>query len=549
MRPQLSVRQLAPSRCARPLRYRSLAITSRTEALLVSCSLRLDLARSPTRPNSSARRSTTPSRPTAWTGSWDRDDYLAMLEESGGQDRVAAYASSVGQDVDAEAIHRTKSERFQQPASPSAGVEPREGVVETVEEAKRSGAKVALVTTTAPENISSLLDALEPALQATDFDLVVDSSSVDEPKPDPAAYRFALDRLGEQAEDCVAIEDNVGGVRGGGRRGAALLRLREPEHRRPRLRRRRSPHRPRRLRAARRQPVARRGATTASACATAAAWPYSAHPTMDEFMSHVQARVRATERAFHVEGYEKIEYSLLYADGAFSPESLQIADSYRRFGRCLMVVDEAIYGLYGEQIESYFDAPRARPDGVRRRDQGDRQDAADGRAHRRRLRRLRARARRAGARRRRRPDHRRRRPRLRDLPPPHHLHPRADDAHRADRRERRDQGRRQPRRHEEPARRLPRLREGDPRLLLPGDAAGRAGAQRDGGADQDRRRRRPGDLRAARALRRRAASGPASVTSTAATTCARLATASPTTRSARCSTWKCRTCTSSTSTG
>ncbi len=71
-------------------------------------------------------------------------------------------------------------------------------------------------------------------------------------------------------------------------------------------------------------------------------------------MGNVQATFRATEKAFHVEGYEKIDFSLLYVDGAFALENSEIAESYRLFGRCLMVVDEAVYGLYGEQIRAYF---------------------------------------------------------------------------------------------------------------------------------------------------------------------------------------------------
>ena len=142
---------------------------------------------------------------------WDRDDYLAMLEESGGQDRIARYAGSVGQEVDAGAIHRSKSELFQRGLA-EAQPAPRPGVVETVREAKGKGVKVALVTTTSEANVASLIEALAPALQPTDFDLVVSASDVAESKPDPAAYRFALAGLGERAGDCVAIEDNLGGV-------------------------------------------------------------------------------------------------------------------------------------------------------------------------------------------------------------------------------------------------------------------------------------------------------------------------------------------------
>ncbi len=71
-------------------------------------------------------------------------------------------------------------------------------------------------------------------------------------------------------------------------------------------------------------------------------------------MSGIAATFTATDRAFHVEGYEKIDLSLLYVNGAFQPENTEIADSYRQFGRCLMVVDAAVYGLYGTQIQDYF---------------------------------------------------------------------------------------------------------------------------------------------------------------------------------------------------
>lgn len=71
-------------------------------------------------------------------------------------------------------------------------------------------------------------------------------------------------------------------------------------------------------------------------------------------MSNIQATFKATETAFHVQGYEKIDFSLLYVDGAFALENTEIADSYLQFGRCLMVVDEAVYDLYCDQIQAYF---------------------------------------------------------------------------------------------------------------------------------------------------------------------------------------------------
>ncbi len=71
-------------------------------------------------------------------------------------------------------------------------------------------------------------------------------------------------------------------------------------------------------------------------------------------MGDIQATFTATEKAFHVEGYEKIDFSLLYVEGAFAIENPEIADSYRQLERCLMVVDATVYGLLSEQIQNYF---------------------------------------------------------------------------------------------------------------------------------------------------------------------------------------------------
>ncbi len=71
-------------------------------------------------------------------------------------------------------------------------------------------------------------------------------------------------------------------------------------------------------------------------------------------MGGVQATFNATAKAFHVEGYEKIDFDLLYVDGAFALENPEIADSYRALGRCLMVIDQQVFTLYGDAIQAYF---------------------------------------------------------------------------------------------------------------------------------------------------------------------------------------------------
>jgi HAD superfamily hydrolase (TIGR01509 family) len=142
---------------------------------------------------------------------WSQPDYVAMLDSNGGAQRIADYAEARGDDVDADAVHATKSQIFQELLS-NAGLKPRPGVLETVHEAKRRNVKLGFVTTTTPENVSALLETLSPEIGADTFDLVVDRDAVPNPKPDADVYRYALEQLGEDASSAVAIEDNVGGV-------------------------------------------------------------------------------------------------------------------------------------------------------------------------------------------------------------------------------------------------------------------------------------------------------------------------------------------------
>ncbi|MGB6298426.1 MAG: sedoheptulose 7-phosphate cyclase [Rivularia sp. (in: cyanobacteria)] len=72
-------------------------------------------------------------------------------------------------------------------------------------------------------------------------------------------------------------------------------------------------------------------------------------------MSIVQSKLEATESAFHVEAYEKIEYSLVYVDGIFDINNPQLAECYEKFGRCLAVVDSNVYKHFSNKMQQYFE--------------------------------------------------------------------------------------------------------------------------------------------------------------------------------------------------
>lgn len=143
---------------------------------------------------------------------WEREEYRELLTKSGGAQRIAEYAETHGPEgVDAAAVHRTKGERFRELLSEQPPAL-RDGVGDTIRDARAAGHQLGLVTTTAAENVAALLDVLAPDVRREDFDVVVDTGQVAAPKPDPAAYHLALLKLGVQPGDAIAVEDNVGGV-------------------------------------------------------------------------------------------------------------------------------------------------------------------------------------------------------------------------------------------------------------------------------------------------------------------------------------------------
>ena len=77
-------------------------------------------------------------------------------------------------------------------------------MLDAVRAVRRRGLRTAVITNNARE----LADIWRASVSADElFDLVVDSSEIGLRKPDPAIFRYALDRLGIAAEEAVLLDD------------------------------------------------------------------------------------------------------------------------------------------------------------------------------------------------------------------------------------------------------------------------------------------------------------------------------------------------------
>lgn len=104
-------------------------------------------------------------------------------------------------------------------AVPDGGVVAQPGAVELVR-ACRAVMPVALCTGSSRESLEIMLGAIG---LADAFGVVVTSSDVPAPKPDPAGYLLAASRLGLGPGACVAVEDSPTGVEAAARAGVRVI--------------------------------------------------------------------------------------------------------------------------------------------------------------------------------------------------------------------------------------------------------------------------------------------------------------------------------------
>ena len=137
---------------------------------------------------------------------WAPEAYRRMVQSSGGQARIAAYAKKAGAEVDAAALHAAKVAAFARMMA-EEGLSLRPGVRALMDAARREDIPVAFVTGTGKAQSDALLEALAGQVDRREFAFIGDASMVEQGKPDPAIYKVALKALVCAPQNVLAIED------------------------------------------------------------------------------------------------------------------------------------------------------------------------------------------------------------------------------------------------------------------------------------------------------------------------------------------------------
>jgi beta-phosphoglucomutase-like phosphatase (HAD superfamily) len=89
----------------------------------------------------------------------------------------------------------------------------RPGVKRLISEAREAGMRLAVATTTTPENVSALLEnAMDPEAMSW-FEVIAAGDVVPAKKPAPDIYTYAMEKMGLEPNDCIAFEDSHNGIR------------------------------------------------------------------------------------------------------------------------------------------------------------------------------------------------------------------------------------------------------------------------------------------------------------------------------------------------
>lgn len=161
---------------------------------------------------------------------WDSDLYRRLLAVSGGKERIRYYLEHVRPDqsvVDNPAgfvarLHAAKTRIYTDMLA--RGVIPlRPGVRRLLTEARRSGLRLAIATTTTPDNVTALLEhSLGPQSPGW-FEVIAAGDVVAHKKPAPDIYFYAMQRMGVSAHECLAFEDSGNGLRSSCAAGLATV--------------------------------------------------------------------------------------------------------------------------------------------------------------------------------------------------------------------------------------------------------------------------------------------------------------------------------------
>jgi HAD superfamily hydrolase (TIGR01509 family) len=150
---------------------------------------------------------------------WSVDFYGELLAIAGGKERMHHYVTHYHPDFQPPTdlndwifeVHTAKNDHYRQLAI-DGQIPLRPGVKRLMQAAKQEGIRLAIATTSDPDNVLALLETALPSGSPDWFDVIAAGDVVPRKKPAPDVYHYALQMLELNPDQCLGIEDSRQGV-------------------------------------------------------------------------------------------------------------------------------------------------------------------------------------------------------------------------------------------------------------------------------------------------------------------------------------------------
>jgi HAD superfamily hydrolase (TIGR01509 family) len=150
---------------------------------------------------------------------WDETVYGELLAVTGGKERMHHYVTTHEKpeknrsDLDSliRSLHASKTEKYVALLENNA-IPLRPGVERLLAEARAAGIRLAIATTTTPQNVTALLQNALGEESIGWFEVIGAGDIVPAKKPAPDIYHYVLEQMQVDARDCLAFEDSRNGI-------------------------------------------------------------------------------------------------------------------------------------------------------------------------------------------------------------------------------------------------------------------------------------------------------------------------------------------------
>lgn len=151
---------------------------------------------------------------------WDEELYGKLLAVTGGKERIRYYLSDFNKGFQysgdiaqlVKDLHSAKTEHYVALlANKAIGLRP--GVERLFSEIREAGLRMAIATTTTPENVTALIASTLGEEALSWFDCIAAGDIVPAKKPAPDIFEYCIEQLKLRPEQCLALEDSGNGIK------------------------------------------------------------------------------------------------------------------------------------------------------------------------------------------------------------------------------------------------------------------------------------------------------------------------------------------------